>query len=214
MPFRDRPEAGRRLAAALSAYRGADLVVLALPRGGVPVAAEVARALGAPLDLLLVRKVGVPAHREVAMGAVADGGVTIRNPDVMAELGIREAEFAAACDTERAELERRRRAYIGARPLIDVAGRTVIVVDDGVATGATTRAALQAVRRRGPGALVLATPVAPQDALEALRKEADDVVCLEDLTMGSVGASYADFHQLNDDEVVDMLERLAPPGRA
>lgn len=214
--FRDREEAGRRLAEALGAYRGRDVVVLALPRGGLHVAAEVARALGAPLDLLLVRKLGAPFHEELAMGAIADGDppVTVRNPDVIDMIGVGEAEFAAVRDRELTELERRRRVYLGDRPLVAVKGRTAIVVDDGVATGATTRAALRAVRTRKPSALVLATPVAPASTVESLRDDADAVVCLEDLGgLGAIGAHYLDFRQLSDDEVIEILAKF-PPARS
>ncbi|MFZ5719608.1 MAG: phosphoribosyltransferase [Pseudomonadota bacterium] len=214
--FRDRTEAGRKLAEALGAYRGRDVVVLALPRGGLPVAAEVARALGAPLDLLLVRKLGAPFHEELAMGAVADGEppVTVRNPDVIGMIGVGEAGFAAVRNRELTELERRRRVYLGDRPPLSVRGRTAIVVDDGVATGATTRAALRSVRAREPSALVLATPVAPAGALESLREEADAVVCLEDLGgLGAIGAHYLDFRQLSDDEVIEILAKF-PTQRA
>ena len=152
-------------------------MVLALPRGGVLVAAEVARALEAPLDLILVRKVGVPFQPELAMGAVVDGGaaIVVRNEDVIAHAGIGDAEFAAACDSELAEIERRRELYVGNSERAEIAGRTAIVVDDGVATGATTRAALRATRLRHPLRLVLGVPVAPTDSLAELRAEADDV---------------------------------------
>ena len=182
MSFKDRIEAGRKLATALAAYRNQHPVVLALPRGGVPVAAEVASALKAPLDLILVRKIGVPTQPELAMGAVVDGGepIIVRNEDVIGLAGISESDFKVACDSELAEIERRRQRYLGTRPRAEVTARTAIVIDDGVATGATTRAALQATRRRKPKRLVLAVPVAPTDTLSALRSDADDVVCLED----------------------------------
>ena len=165
MPFVNRSDAGRRLAHALMRYRAEKPVVLALPRGGVPVAAEVAAALDAPLDLLFVRKIGVPMQPELAMGAVTDGGepLIVRNQDVIELAGVTEDEFAAVTRRELAEIERRRRIYAGDRPIVDVTGRTVIVVDDGIATGATTRAGLQAVRARSPKRLVLAVPVAPTD---------------------------------------------------
>ena len=163
MPFRNRTQAGRRLAAALAPYAGRDVVVLALPRGGAPVAAEIALALGAPLDLVLVRKIGVPFHEELAMGAVADAGglCTVRNEDVIRMVGVDEETFAAAREAQIQEIARRRGAYLNNRSRAEVAGRVAIVVDDGVATGATTRAALRAVRRQGPAELVLAVPVAP-----------------------------------------------------
>jgi len=209
--FHDRAEAGRRLAAKLAHHQGQDCVVFALPRGGVPVAEPIAAMLRAPLDLVLARKIGVPRHPELAMGAVADGGspVVVRNEDVIAMAGVDEAEFDAACERELAEIERRRRRYVGTRTPCEAEGRVAIVVDDGVATGATTRAALRAVRARGPKTLVLAVPVAPPDALEALRSEADETVCLEvHSDFGAIGYFYADFHQLDDREVIAILDRF------
>lgn len=211
MSFRNRSEAGRKLAAALARYKGHAPVVLALPRGGVPVAAEVAAALDAPLDLILVRKIGVPFQPELAMGAVVDGAapVIVRNDDIIRLAGIDEAEFKAVCDSELAEIERRRQRYLGGRERADVAGRTAIVVDDGVATGATTRAALRATRMRNPNRLVLAVPVAPTDSLAELRDDADDVVCLEDhASFGAIGFYYSDFRQISDDEVIEILQRF------
>jgi predicted phosphoribosyltransferase len=208
MPFRDRVDAGRRLAAALGKYQNCDAVVLALPRGGVPVAAEIAHALSAPLDLVLVRKIGVPFQPELAMGAVVDGGepLIVRNEDVIAMAEIDAAEFRAVCKRELAEIERRRTVYLGDGPRPHLGGRIAIVVDDGVATGATMRAALRAVRKRNPKTLVLAVPVAPTSALRTLRAEADDVICLEHYEeFGAIGAFYTDFHQLTDDDVVDTL---------
>lgn len=217
MSFQNRSDAGRRLARALLRYRADRPVVLALPRGGVPVAAEIAVALDAPLDLLFVRKIGVPAQPELAMGAVADGGapVIVRNEDVLRVVGVGEDAFAAVARRELAEIERRRRIYVGSRPALDLAGRTVIVVDDGVATGATTRAGLKAVRARNPGRLVLAVPVASTDALAALRADADDIVCLEDHeSFAAIGFFYRDFSQVSDQEVVEMLRRLQATDRA
>lgn len=214
MPFTDRGEAGRRLAEALAHHKGEDVVVLALPRGGAPVAAEVARALGAPLDLVLVRKIGAPHQEELAMGAVADGGepITVRNLDVIAMLGVDEAAFEAVRERELKEIERRRAAYLGGRPAAAVAGKVAIVVDDGVATGATTRAALRAVRARRPARLVLAVPVAPRDVIAALQGEADEIVCLEShRAFGAIGYYYADFGQLTDQAVCDILAEFAPP---
>ena len=172
MPFRDRSDAGRKLASALAQYTDQQPVVLALPRGGVPVAAEVAAALNAPLDLVLVRKIGVPFQPELAMGAVVDGGapLVVRNEDVIRLAGIDEADFKAVCDSALAEIERRRQRYLGGRARVEVAGRTAIVIDDGIATGATTRAALRATRMRKPKRLVLAVPVAPTDSLAAMRE--------------------------------------------
>lgn len=211
MPFANRAEAGRRLAAALAGYKDQEPAILALPRGGVPVAAEVAAALDAPLDLILVRKVGVPFQPELAMGAVVDGAapIIVRNEDVIAQAGIDEAAFKAVCDAELAEIERRRARYLGQRERADIAGRTAIVIDDGVATGATTRAALRATRMRRPQRLVLAVPVAPTDSLGELRREADDVVCLEDHRLfGAIGFYYRDFSQVSDAEVIEILRRF------
>ena len=161
--FKDRREAGRKLARALSAYRDQQPMILALPRGGVPVAAEVAITLKAPLDLVLVRKIGMPMKLELAMGAVVDGGkpIIVRNDDVIALAGVAESDFNEVCERELAEIERRRHRYLGKRPPATITGRTAIVIDDGVATGATTRAALRAIRARKPRRLVLAVPVAP-----------------------------------------------------
>ncbi len=211
MPFKNRSEAGRKLAAALAKYKDQEPVVLALPRGGVPVAAEVAAALDAPLDLILVRKIGVPTQPELAMGAVVDGGaaIVVRNEDVIQLAGIEEADFAAVCAAELAEIERRRQLYLGGRERADVAGCTAIVIDDGIATGATTRAALRATRRRNPKRLVLAVPVAPTDSLAELRGEADDIVCLEHHDLfGALGFYYRDFHQVPDKDVIEILARF------
>ena len=214
MAFTDRTDAGRKLAQALLTYKDQETVILALLRGGVPVAAEVAAALDAPLDLILVRKIGFPMQPELAMGAVANGGVPIvvRNEDVIRMAGIDEAEFAAVRDRELAEIERRRRVYLGSRAPVDVEGRIAIVIDDGIATGATTRAALRATRIRNPRKLVLAVPVAPTDTLAAMREEADDVVCLEDYEFfGAIGYYYTDFRQLSDREVKDTVARFPAP---
>lgn len=211
MPFKNRVEAGRKLAAALAAYKQEKPVILALPRGGVPVAAEVAAALDAPLDLILVRKVGVPFQPELAMGAVVDGAdpIIVRNDDVIAQAGITEAAFKSVCDAELAEIERRRARYLGNRERAEVAGNTAIVIDDGIATGATTRAALRATRMRNPKRLVLAVPVAPTDSLAELRQEADDMVCVEDHRMfGAIGFYYSDFRQISDEEVIEILKRF------
>jgi putative phosphoribosyl transferase len=212
MPFSNRSEAGRKLAIALSKYKDGQPVILALPRGGLPVAAEVATALNAPLDLVLVRKIGVPFQPELAMGAVVDGGdpIIVRNEDVIRMAGIDESEFNVVRDTELAEIERRRARYLGTRERADVAGRTAIVIDDGVATGATTRAALHAVRARNPKTLVLAVPVAPSDSLKSLSREVDDLVCLEDHEpFGAIGFYYRDFRQVSDEEVIEILQRTS-----
>src|SRR5664279_4269405 len=210
MPFIDRTDAGRRLAKALARYKGQHPVVLALPRGGVPVAAEVAAALDAPLDLILVRKIGVPFQKELAMGAVVDGAepVIVRNEEVIRLTGVSESEFNATRDQELAEIERRRQRYLGNRPHPKLSGRTVIVVDDGIATGATTRAALRAIRMRKPSKLVLAVPVAPTETLKKLRGEVDDIVCLEDYEdFGAIGLFYSDFRQVSDSEVGALLAK-------
>ncbi|BBF91967.1 phosphoribosyltransferase [Blastochloris tepida] len=218
MPFIDRVDAGRQLARALAPLKNEHPVVLALPRGGVPVAAEIAAALAAPLDLVLVRKIGVPFEPELAMAAVVDGPepIVVRNDDVIAMLAISEEEFARARDSELAEIERRRKRYLGDRPHPDLVGRTVIIVDDGIATGATVRAALQATRQRNPARLVLAVPVAPPQVLEALRGEVDEIVCLEaPEPFGAIGFFYGDFRQVSDDEVIELLARhpaVSPAG--
>lgn len=211
MPFADRSQAGKQLAAALFLYRTQRPVVLALPRGGVPVAAEVAAALNAPLDLVLVRKVGVPFQPELAMGAVAEGEVPliVRNEDVVQAAGIDDATFKSVCDDELAEIERRRQRYLRGRRRAKVANRTVIVVDDGIATGATTRAALRATRLRKPKKLVLAVPVAPTESLVAMREDADEVICLEAYeAIGAIGDYYSDFRQVSDEEVIEQLGRF------
>lgn len=208
MPFIDRDDAGQQLAKALERYKDRKPIILALPRGGVPVAAKVAEALHAPLDLLLVRKIGVPFQPELAMGAVVDGAspLTVRNEEVISLTGISESEFSAVRDQQLAEIERRRKMYVGDRPHPELAAHTVIVVDDGIATGATTRAALQAARLRKPSTLVLAVPVAPTDTLKKLGGEADEIVCLEDYEeFGAIGFFYSDFQQVSDDEVIELL---------
>jgi putative phosphoribosyl transferase len=207
--FRNRMEAGRRLAEELAEYAGqTNLLVLALPRGGVTVGAEVARALGAPLDVMLVRKLGVPGHEELAMGAIASGGVRIISEEVIAALGVSEREVAAVAAAEEAELARREHLYRGTRGSPDVRGRTVILVDDGLATGATMRAAAAAIRSQRPGRLVVAVPVAPDEICRALQAEVDQVVCsLTPEPFHSVGTWYEDFSQTTDDEVRELLSR-------
>jgi len=217
MEFRDRSDAGRRLAKALSSYKDRDAVVLALPRGGVPVAAEVATRLNAPLDLILVRKIGVPTQPELAMGAVVDGlaPIVVRNEEVIRLSGTTASEFDEACEKEREEIERRRRLYIGERSRAKIAGQVAIVIDDGIATGATTRAALQAIRKQKPKELVLAVPVAPPDTLAALREEVDALICLETPDpFIAIGYFYRDFSQVSDEEVVAILRRFPVKGTA
>jgi putative phosphoribosyl transferase len=212
MRFRNRQDAGQKLAIRLGAYRAERPVILALPRGGVPVAAEVARALHAPLDLVLVRKLGVPWQPELAMGAVVDGGapLVVRNESVVRIAGISDNQFAAVCEEELVEIERRRKAYLGDRARADIAGRTAIVVDDGIATGATTRAALRATRMRNPKKLVLAVPVGPAGIVQEMLREADDVICLEEEEFfGAISLYYSDFPQVQDREVVELLSHFA-----
>ncbi|HVZ14571.1 MAG TPA: phosphoribosyltransferase family protein [Bauldia sp.] len=215
MTFLDRGDAGRRLAARLAGHRGEDAIVLALPRGGVPVAAEIAEMLHAPLDLIFVRKIGVPGEPELAMGAVVDGPhpLVVRNEDVISAAGATEADFASVRDRELAVIRRRRREYLGRRPHPVIAGRVVIVVDDGIATGATMRAALRATKRQKPKLLVVAVPVAATDALAELRQEADEVVCLERYSrFGAIGRYYSNFDQVPDSAVVSVLARFTPGG--
>jgi putative phosphoribosyl transferase len=205
--FLDRREAGRRLAADLAQYANrADVRVFALPRGGVPVAFEVARALDAPLDVFVVRKLGVPGHEELAMGAIASGGVRVLNERVVNQVGIDESEIEAVADRERAELERRERAYRGERDPIDVEGKTVIVVDDGLATGATMRAAITALRDRQADTIVVAVPTGSPETCAEIGATVDEVVCArtpEEFT--AVGLWYRDFEPTSDDEVRRLL---------
>lgn len=205
----NRNEAGQILATYLGEYRGReDLQVLALPRGGVPVAYEVARALHAPLDVFLVRKLGVPDHEELAMGAIASGGVRVLNEDVVRTLHIPAAAIEAVAEREQRELERRERLYRDARPRTRVAGRTVILIDDGLATGASMRAAARALRQQHPARLIIAVPVAPFSSCEDLRTEADEVICpLTPPDFYGVGWWYDDFSQTSDQEVRDLLAR-------
>jgi putative phosphoribosyl transferase len=215
MPFKDRSDAGRKLAKALAGYKKRQPVILALPRGGVPVAAEVCTALKAPLDLILVRKLGVPFQPELAMGAIVDGEtpIIVRNEDVIRAANIDEVTFNAICDAELSEIERRRRHYLGSRNRVEIAGHTAIVIDDGIATGATMRAALQATRARNPQELVLAVPVAPTSTIAELRSAADDLICLEDYEFfGAIGVYYANFRQVSDQEVIEILKRFAIGG--
>jgi putative phosphoribosyl transferase len=210
--FRDRAEAGRELARRLMDHAGrADVLVLALPRGGVPVGYEVARALGAPLDIFLVRKLGVPGHEELAMGAIASGGVRVLNPRVVDAFGISAAAIERVAAQEQAELERRERAYRGGRPPPRVAGRDVILVDDGLATGSTMRAAAAALRAMHPRRLVVAVPVAAAETCEELRGEVDEVVCaMTPEPFYAVGLWYEDFAQTTDGEVAALLADAAP----
>ena len=201
--FKDRIEAGRLLGDALRAYMGrTDVTVLGLPRGGVPVAAEIARILGAPLDVCIVRKLGTPGHEELAMGAIASGGVRVLNQGVIRSFGITDRAIEAEAAREGAELARRERLYRQERPPLDLRGRTVILVDDGVATGATMLAAVRALRRMGPTVIVVAVPVAPPSALAELEREADHAICLlAEESLIAVGYWYEDFRQTTDEEV-------------
>ncbi len=210
--FSDRRDAGLKLAEKVAFLKDQDPVVLALPRGGVPIGVEVARQLDAPLDLVMVRKIGVPWQPELAYGAVVDGDEpeTVINRDIAAQLelpaGYLEGETARQLD----EIARRRTIYLKDRARPGIAGRTAIIVDDGIATGATVRAALIGVRRAGPRQLVLAVPVAPGDTIKALENDADRVICLETpLMFGAISQFYRDFHQISDNEVVALLDRFA-----
>ena len=209
--FRDRRDAGRQLAAYLRKYAGrSDVLVLALPRGGVPVAFEVAQALGAPLDVFLVRKLGLPGHEEFAIGAIASGGVRVLNHETLREYGVSREQVEAVIEAEERELERRERRYRGDRPFPDVAGRTVILIDDGLATGSTMRAAVAALRQERPARVIVAVPTAPPETCEELATIVDDMVCL--ITPDpfyAVGLWYEDFSQTTDEEVRELLERAA-----
>jgi putative phosphoribosyl transferase len=211
--FRDRVDAGRVLAERLRAYEGRpDLLVLALPRGGVPVGYEVAAALGAPLDVLVVRKLGLPGHEELAMGAIAAGGTTVINDEVVRLSGVPPELLEQVAAVERVELARRERLWRGDRPWPKVAGRTVVLVDDGLATGSTMRAALAALRTLQPAAIVVAVPTAPAAACERLAKEADAVVCAANPSpFVAVGQSYDVFDQTSDQQVRELLARAAAP---
>ena len=209
MRFRDRAEAGIALAARLGEYAGRpDVLVLALPRGGVAVGFEVARALRLPLDVLVVRKLGVPGHSELAMGAIASGGARVVSDDVIRALGIPGTAIDAVIERELHELARRERAYRGERPAPDVRGRTVLVVDDGLATGSTMRAAIASLRQQGAARIVVAAPVGAAETCAELEDDADEVVCLHaPADFWAVGAWYEDFSQTSDDEVSELLAR-------
>ena len=208
-PFRDRREAGRLLAEKLVAYADRPhVIVLALPRGGVPIAYEVARALNAPLDVFLVRKLGVPGHEEFAMGAIATGGVRVINDEVVRALRIPDHLIEAVAAKEQQELARREHLYRGDRPPPDIRGKTVMLVDDGLATGFTMLAAIKALRKQQAGRIVVAVPIAPPETCDQMREQADDVICaVTPEPFYAVGLWYEDFSQTTDDEVRDLLKR-------
>jgi putative phosphoribosyl transferase len=209
--FRDRAEAGRLLAKRLSAYAGRDdVIVLALPRGGVPVGYEVAKALDAPLDVFLVRKIGLPGYEELAMGAVASGGILVLDERLIQRLGIGREQLERAIQGELQELERREEAYRGGRGPLDLEGKTAILVDDGLATGASMRAAAEAVRRHNPARVVVAVPVAAEETCDQFRDFVDEIVCeVTPRPFHAVGLWYQDFSQTSDDEVRELLARAA-----
>ncbi|MER7273793.1 phosphoribosyltransferase family protein [Dactylosporangium sp. NPDC000244] len=208
--FENRADAGRQLAGKLSFLRGQDIVVLGLPRGGVPVAYQVAAALQAPLDVIIVRKLGVPEQPELGMGAIGEDGVRVLNPQVIRLAWVSAGDLAEVEKSERAALARRVGRLRGDRPAEELAGRIAVIVDDGVATGATARAACQVARARGAIRVVLAVPVAPADLIEPLRRDADEVVCVRSVNwLSSIGEWYADFAPTSDDEVRDSLTRAA-----
>jgi putative phosphoribosyl transferase len=214
MKFIDRADAGRRLAGKLAHLKDRRPIVLGLPRGGVAVGFEIARALDAPLDVVLVRKIGVPWQPELALGAVSDGAVaeTFIDAALAKQLPLPERYVEEEAARQLEEIERRRAVYCAGRPPLDIKDRTAIVVDDGIATGATMRVALRAARRRAPARLVLAVPVAPPETLAELGQEVDEAVCLDTPPMlGAIGFYYRDFHQMSDAEVTDMLARASHP---
>jgi predicted phosphoribosyltransferase len=209
MHFQNRSDAGRQLAAQLTQYANhPDLRILALPRGGVPVAFEIAQTLHAPLDVWVVRKLGAPGIPELAIGAIATGGVQLISPGISGRLGLSHRQIEEIAAPERIELERREKAYRGARPPVDVSGQTVILVDDGLATGATMRAAIAALRHRHPARIIVAVPVAARSVCDQLSREADQVICLwTPADLDSVGQWYENFSQTSDEEVCDLLNR-------
>jgi len=207
-PYRDRRDAGVVLARNLTHHHGQALIVLALPRGGLPVADEVARALDAPLDVFVVRKLGVPGHEELAMGAIASGGVRVLNDDVIAWYGLPPSAIDEVTRSEALELERRESLYREGRKLLPISGRTVVLVDDGLATGSTMQAAVQAARRLDPSRIVVAVPVGAEEACTTLARLVDEVVCpLVPPSLSAVGAWYQDFSQTPDEEVREILRR-------
>jgi putative phosphoribosyl transferase len=213
MAFQDRVDAGRKLANRLSAYANrSDVIVLGIPRGGVPVAFEVARALDAPLDVFLSRKLGVPGQEELAFGAVATGGVRVLDQELIDAVGIPEQEIERITEKVKQELERRESVYRGSRPPLKVEGQTVILVDDGIATGSSIRAAINALRQMKPARIVIAVPVAPLSTCNRLRGEVEELVCVDTPELFfAIGQFYEDFAQLTDEEVTDLLHRASQP---
>jgi len=209
-PIRNRISAGKELAEALQSYQGLEnVIVLGLPRGGVPVAFEIAKKLKAPLDLMLVRKLGVPSYRELAMGAIASGDIKVLNPQVIHSYGISEAQIEEVEKREREELDRRAVAYRGQRPYPDLNDKIVIIVDDGLATGATMHAAIDAVHLQNPRSIVIAIPVAPPESISALRQKVDEVICpLQPTELSSIGQWYEDFSQVSDEDVTELLSQV------
>ncbi|MGH9687267.1 MAG: phosphoribosyltransferase [Candidatus Acidiferrales bacterium] len=211
MAFADRADAGRQLAAKLTGYAGRpDVLVLGIPRGGVAVAFEVAQALRAPMDVFLARKLGVPGQEELAFGALARGGVRVLDRDLIAELNISDAEIERITQSVKSELERREQAYRDGQPSLDVAGKTAVLVDDGIATGSSTMAAIQTLRQLRPARLVLAVPVAPASSSKRLREQVDEIVCVSaPERFYAIGQFYGNFAQVTDEEVIELLRRSA-----
>ena len=208
--FANREEAGRKLGAKLMRFKDQNPCVLALPRGGVPVGLEIATMLGAPLDLIIVRKLGAPWQPELAIGAIVDGEKPqiVLNKSIISQLGISPAEIEAEKKRQLVEIERRRKTYLAGRPRVDIPHRTTIIVDDGIATGATVRAAILAIRALGPKKIVLAIPVAPRDTIAALKSEVDEVICLEAYdNFTAISPYYVDFRQIEDEEMHELLSR-------
>jgi putative phosphoribosyl transferase len=211
MIFKNRQEAGQRLASRLSKYANReDVIVLGVPRGGVPVASEVATALNLPLDIFVLRKLGVPGHEELAFGAIGSGGVRVLDREVVKSVGLSDVVIELVTRAERTELARREQIYRGGRPPLDVRGKIVILVDDGIATGSSLRAGVRALRQMQPAAIVIAAPVAPRSTVNRLRREVDDVVCaaIPERFYG-VGQFYHDFSQVSDEEVNELLDRAS-----
>ncbi len=213
--FRNRKQAGELLAEEVARRAFPDPIVLGLPRGGVPVAAEVATKLKAPLDIILVRKIGAPMQRELAVGAVVDGGAPeiVRNEELISAIGLTEDQFQQEAKRQLEIIEERRKLWVAGRARIPVKGKTAIIVDDGIATGATVKASLHALKRQGPQRIVIATPVASRESLEELRRETDDVICLETPEyLGAIGFFYAEFSQVSDAEVSRILDSMSAEG--